>query len=625
MAGNDDGKNESRELLTRAGDAAAAGKFGAAEAILREAARQAPNDAVVLNTLGGVLLRLNKTEAALAHFRRAIAAEPGAAAGHRNLGRALMRLNRAEDAAGCFARARDLRPGDGAILYELALALFAGRDLTRAAETARAALAEKPDLAEAHFLLGVIAEEASDLDGALAHYRHAVALKPDLTAARNNLGIARRYKRKDAEGLRALHETALAKPGDIAAYLDWATELWEQRRDGEASKALASAQARWPGSAAVRYLDALNKVSLGRRDDALAAFAQARALEPENGLIAYAEEGMNLAAKRRPKAAKRVAMHLNHQYHTAILGPVFDALKGRHRVLMTMYLRNLIDFDPDVVVTAETHCAFLRHYLPRAVYVGVRHGLVSKRTTYNGARLSDYFCITSEANRQWYLEQKAAPRKDFWITGYVQMDPLFRNDPMPIPFDVPQDYKTVLYAPTWNPELTSAAMLGGRLVELVRGRREGVALIIKPHPMMYKMQPDWIAAWRKMAENDAHVYLVEAPDADVMPYLAAADVLVSDVSSTVFQFLPRDRPIVLITNPLARQSPVYDPQGVEWTHRDAGEQIRDIAGLPYAIERALDDPAWGADGRARARDYLFGDLTDGQAAARIAKHIEDLP
>jgi tetratricopeptide (TPR) repeat protein len=617
-------ENALRALIAEAGRGIVAGRLAEAESLLRRAARLAPENASLHNTFGGLYLRQNRLNDAVASYRRALALDPGAALVHRNLGRALMRLNRPEEAAGCFERADRLKPGDGAVLYDLALARFSGRDLAGAAEAARAALARKSDLAEAHFLLGVIAEEASDLDGALAHYRRAVALKPDLTPARNNLGIARRYTRKDAEGLRALHENAVANPDNVGAYLNWVLELWEQRRDDDAAKALASALARWPGNPAVAYAEALYKNSAGKPEEALAAFARARARDPADGLLVYAEESARLAGKRRPKAAKRVALHLNHKYHTAILGPVFDRLKGRHRVLMTMHLRNLIDFDPDVVVVAETHCAFLRHYLPRAVYVGVRHGLVSKRTTYNGARLSDYFCITSEANRQWYLERKATPRKGFWITGYVQMDPLFRNDPMPIPFDIPEGRKTVLYAPTWNPELTSAAMLGRKLVELVRGARDDVTLIIKPHPMMYKMQPDWIAAWRKMAANDPHVHLVEAADADVMPYLAAAAVLVSDVSSTVFQFLARDRPIVLITNPLARQSPVYDPQGVEWTHRDAGEQVRDIAGLPYAIDRALDDPTWGAEGRARARDYLFGGLTDGRAAERIAAHIEAL-
>ena len=129
---------------------------------------------------------------------------------------------------------------------------------------------------------------------------------------------------------------------------------------------------------------------------------------------------------------------------------------------------------------------------------------------------------------------------------------------------------------------------------------------------------------REIAAKHAHVHLVEPFDADVMPYLKNADVLVSDVSSVTYQFLAMDRPIVLLTNPKAINSPSRDPEGIEWTHRDVGEHVADIAGLSFCVDRALNDQTWGAAARARCREYLFGDLTDGKAAEHIAQHIKAL-
>ena len=100
--------------------------------------------------------------------------------------------------------------------------------------------------------------------------------------------------------------------------------------------------------------------------------------------------------------------------------------------------------------------------------------------------------------------------------------------------------------------------------------------------------------------------------------------LVTDASSVIFQYLAVDRPIVLMTNPNRYSSPHFDARGIEWRWRDVGEELHDVECLPAAVARAFDDPALGAERRARYRAELFGDLTDGHAAERLAKHITEL-
>ena len=598
-----------------------------AEQILRKLIAAAPGTAGLHENLGRLLFAGQRWPEAVEQLQSAVKIDPALASAHQCLGLVLSRLKKFTEATTHFETALKLKPNDVVVLFNFALMYFAQRDIEQAQEKARLVLECDPkhvnQRAQAHFMLGVIAEEQSDLDDAITHYRRVLELKPDYTQAKNNLDIASRYRRKSEAELGILQKRAADNLQNPAIHFEWIYELWEQGKDQEAGDALATAQVRWPKNITADYFEALFKDSIGKHDESHKAFARARKIDPDDPLIAYAEESIKLTQRKKkpPKKAKRVALHLNQKYHTAILGPVFDELKKRHPVLMTAHVRNLIDFEPDVVVTAETHSAFLRYYLPDADYVGVRHGLISKKSTHNGARMSDYFCLTSEASRDWYTAQLATPRKDFWITGYVQMDPLFRKKVLPIPIEKPKDHKIVLYAPTWTEDLSSVTLLGDKLVELICGTSDDITLIIKLHPVTAVSEPRWIALYREIASKHAHVHFVEPLDADVMPYLKNADVLVSDVSSVTYLFLAMDRPIVLLTNPKAVNSPARDPDGIEWTHRDVGEHIADIQGLAFSVDRALNDPTWGAEPRAHCRDYLFGDLTDGKAAQRIAQNI----
>ncbi|MCG8508880.1 MAG: CDP-glycerol glycerophosphotransferase family protein [Rhodospirillales bacterium] len=108
-------------------------------------------------------------------------------------------------------------------------------------------------------------------------------------------------------------------------------------------------------------------------------------------------------------------------------------------------------------------------------------------------------------------------------------------------------------------------------------------------------------------------------------YLTAADLLVSDASSAAFQFLALDRPIVLVTNPdHLRDKQNYDPDGIEWAWRDVGEEVLAVEDLAAAVERGLEDPDRGAGNRAKYRERLFGDLTDGRVVKRIVERISGL-
>jgi tetratricopeptide (TPR) repeat protein len=633
------------------------GRAGEAEAAYRQALERKPDYVQAHNNLGNVLAKQGSLEEAEAAYRRTLELEPDFAEAHNNLGNVLAQQGRSEAALAAYRGALELKP-DYAEAYNNLGGVLANRgELEEAEAVYRKMLGVKPESAEAynnlgnvlahrgrlgeamasferalelnpnhvraHNNLGLAHQERGEAREAVACFRRALAVEPGYAVARDNLGMALKYAGDFGAAIATARGKLAVDPGDGQAQLDLGTALWQQGEDEGAAAALGEALRLMPERAQVHYQMALVQGGQGARQEALGHLRRALELDPDD-LYAQAAEASLMAQEAPPPGAKRVALHMNQRYHHGILRPLFEAARGRHRCLLTADLRTLVEFEPEVVVAAESHAALLRGRLPRALFVSVRHGVISKNTSWYSARIADFYCLTSEASRDEYLRRGGRPRRDFWVTGYVQMDPLFRDAPLPLPLALAAGHKMVLYAPTWNAELSSAPMLGARLVELIRGGRGDLSLVIKPHPVIAARTPEWLTPWRALARSEPDVHLVEDPAADVMPLLKAADVLVSDASSVIFEYLALDRPLVLITNPERHRSAYFDATGIEWRWRDVGEEVRDIEELPAAVARALDDPGRGAERRAHYRELLFGDCTDGRAAERIVDKIGEL-
>ena len=164
-------------------------------------------------------------------------------------------------------------------------------------------------------------------------------------------------------------------------------------------------------------------------------------------------------------------------------------------------------------------------------------------------------------------------------------------------------------------------MLGDRLVDLIRAAAPGANVIIKPHPVLGEWRPRWMARWARLAARERGVLLVDDTHADVVPYMLAADMLVSDASSVIFEFLALDRPIVLVTNPRHCADPAYAPGDIVWRWRDLGDEVHEASRLPGAVAAALSAPDRLAERRRECARLLFGPFTDGQNYARVAEKI----
>ena len=172
---------------------------------------------------------------------------------------------------------------------------------------------------------------------------------------------------------------------------------------------------------------------------------------------------------------------------------------------------------------------------------------------------------------------------------------------------------TVLYAPTWSPASSLNAMgtaLIGRLLAA------DVNLIVKLHDRSrdlrdrYSGGVDWVGtltpllAGPRAALADGH---------DISPYLAAADLMVTDHSSAGFEYLLRDRPIVRIHRPeLIRDANIH-PDYVELL-ASVAESADTVDAVVAAVERGLAMPDTLSDRRRAVAADLF--YRPGGATAR---------
>ncbi|MBA2700267.1 MAG: CDP-glycerol glycerophosphotransferase family protein [Chloroflexi bacterium] len=180
------------------------------------------------------------------------------------------------------------------------------------------------------------------------------------------------------------------------------------------------------------------------------------------------------------------------------------------------------------------------------------------------------------------------------------------------PWPVPRQIRTILYAPTWegyrdNVDYSSVPEFAPLLTEaLPRLLADGVKVIVRPHRGIGNRRPEYLAMIEGLIAAGATESRVKKAD------FAEADVMISDVSGVVGEFLFTQKPVAMPTSTrlfaitsnaeLAREYP--------WVYRWPVGGL-DLAGQLAGLASA--DPLRGA--REVAADRLFGGHRSLEAAA----------
>ena len=121
--------------------------------------------------------------------------------------------------------------------------------------------------------------------------------------------------------------------------------------------------------------------------------------------------------------------------------------------------------------------------------------------------------------------------------------------------------------------------------------------------------------YKELAKTHPRVFYCD--DLDITPFLAIADVMISDVSSSMMEFAALDKPLVLFNNPNWTNYPNYNPTDIEFTWRDIGIQVHNLEEMCQAVSRSLEQPAEFSETRRAYTDMLFANKRNGDGAERI--------
>ena len=97
--------------------------------------------------------------------------------------------------------------------------------------------------------------------------------------------------------------------------------------------------------------------------------------------------------------------------------------------------------------------------------------------------------------------------------------------------------KIVLYAPTFSPSLTSAPQLKNEIEKLAEN--PDYLILIKFHDLMAQ---DLVDAYKSLAKTNSNIQYVE--NRNVLKYLLLSDLMISDTSSVVYEFLLLNKPVI---------------------------------------------------------------------------------
>jgi CDP-ribitol ribitolphosphotransferase len=249
-------------------------------------------------------------------------------------------------------------------------------------------------------------------------------------------------------------------------------------------------------------------------------------------------------------------------YSFGILEPVMQVLKEKNHEFIwfvrsailekfpyqdqrcTSKIEDLVRFNSDAIFVPGNE---VPHYL-RGVKTQVFHGLAGEKKGH--FRIRNYFdlYLTQGPYFTRWFSKAAAKHKDFSVveTGWPKLDVYgkelhkYDSDKLFL-LKKSKAKKIILYAPTFSPSLTSAPHLLTQIEELAKSKE--YLVLIKFHDLMAE---DMIDSYKKLSMSFENVLFIE--ERNIIKYLLIADLMISDTSSVVYEFLLLDKPVITFKN-----------------------------------------------------------------------------
>lgn len=274
----------------------------------------------------------------------------------------------------------------------------------------------------------------------------------------------------------------------------------------------------------------------------------------------------------------------------------------KDKVRYTFSMQEAYDFHPDAVYAPGN---IVPYYLS-GVKCSIFHGYAAEKR--DQFHIRNYFDIYMTQGPYFTQEFEKLQRKygDFEVleTGWTRQDWIarHRDDFREEKAQLLREHgceRIVLYAPTFSPRLTSLPKIKQALIELVEQKK--VLLLIKLHPLTCQ---EWVDEYKELTRQYQHIIFEE--DFAVTKFMLMADVMISDTSSTIYEMLLLDKPVITL------DTVSKDPY---W------KDINDAAQLLEAYDVVLSD-----ERLTQRRQWIiqnYDPYNDGKCAQRMLEGAEE--
>lgn len=253
--------------------------------------------------------------------------------------------------------------------------------------------------------------------------------------------------------------------------------------------------------------------------------------------------------------------------------------------------------------------------------IGPKASYYSKSSTPMSVRFVEGQYRTQRLNTMY-------PDSCFIDVGFCKLDPIVNQENTAFSLDqlgLSPHKKTLLYAPTFYPSSIE------RFPKHWPKDYADYNILIKPHYFSvtkesYKAQKARLGHW---ATFD-NVYLAKVEDYSLIPFMATADILISDASSALFEFAALDKPVIWCDFLKLRWS-YRGPLAYRFKRRmdqDYGEyadiatHAKTYSDLRKHIEQYIAAPDTLQSIRLSLAEKLCGKI-DGKVSARIVAYLKE--
>lgn len=353
-----------------------------------------------------------------------------------------------------------------------------------------------------------------------------------------------------------------------------------------------------------------------------------RSIRPnERTVLVNARTAMNYATLapivERLQHDSRIHLFFTASESAEKAAEIFSAAKPPYRLI---HPSSAASRHFDIYLAAD----FLWVTLPRGTTrIQTFHGVAGKyRTIYDSPATSmrewDKFFFINKRRMQHFIDCGAIdpdssaacligmPKLDCLVDGSLSRNEVLTS------FGLDPSKRTILYAPTWSP-YSSVCFMGEDLVR--RLGDAGYTVMVKLHDRsldtLYANSGgvNWGERLQPVVQS---VNGLIAGDSNSSPYLAAADLLITDHSSVGFEFMVLDRPVVRINVPELIAKTDIEPFYVEMM-KSASFNCTTVDDVMNAIQHAFSEPELLSEARKLVGNELF--YKPGTATMRAINEI----